>query len=209
MSVVLLTGSSGHLGRVVQQHLLSAGHTVIPADRDVVDVTSEESVRNVVSKIVSLDAVVHLVGGISAGASIADTSDSVVQQQFDVNVLSAMNIFRHTWPLLIRSGNGAIVTIGARDVLHPQRNRALYASSKGALVHLTHALAEDGREFGIRANVILPSIIRTEANLEWASDGEDADWIRPESIAATIAFLISPECRISGATLPMYERIPY
>lgn len=209
MSVVLLTGSSGQLGRVVHQYLLAAGHMVIPADRDVVDVTSDVSVGDFISNIENLDAVVHLVGGISAGASIADIADTVVRQQFDANVLSAMNIFRHTWPLLVRSGNGAIVTIGARDVLHPQRNRAVYASSKGALVHLTQALAEDGRDVGIRANVILPSIIRTEANLEWASDGEDANWIRPENIAATIAFLISPECRISGASLPMYERIPY
>ncbi|MFB6394475.1 SDR family NAD(P)-dependent oxidoreductase [Polymorphospora lycopeni] len=108
------------------------------------------------------------------------------------------------------SAGGRIINIGsnmAERVVFP--GFSLYAMSKAALIGLTKAL---GRELGGRAitvNLVNPGATDTELN---PADGPNADTIngftalghyaRPADVAATVAFLASPDGRyITGATV--------
>jgi 3-oxoacyl-[acyl-carrier protein] reductase len=74
---------------------------------------------------------------------------------------------------------------------------------------LIQSLAEEGREHGIRANAILPSIIHTPANLEWASEEEAAKWPTREDVGKVIGDLIDQRSPVTGAVIPLYGKIPF
>lgn len=224
MPTVVITGASGALGSVVVQHLLAASWTVVAVDlgfRDgkgledqgvivrQVDLTNADATAAAMQDLPGdTRGLVHLAGGIASGKPMQDTPASDVERMFTLNTFTFFNVARAVMPALIKAG-GSIVSIGAQSVLHPTSNRSAYASSKAAVAALTLALAEEGRLNGVRANCILPSIIRTPANLEWA-EGNAADaWVKPEEIASTIAHLLNPACNVSASLIPIYGQIPF
>ncbi|MCX7930721.1 MAG: SDR family oxidoreductase [Chlorobi bacterium] len=222
---VLITGAAGGLGIHVTQtfaehqwHIIATvlnnkerEHLTDIARCTVVecDVTTPESVESLQPQLPnSLDAVVHLVGGIAAVRDIEETTHDDFYRLWKLNTLSTYLLLRATVPLLKQSA-GAFIAIGARAVAHPEPQKALYAATKAALVQLVLTVAEEGRPFGMRANVILPSIIRTPANLQWAPEGEEQRWVPPDDIAQCIYALCSDSGRgVTGCIIPMYGKIP-
>lgn len=210
MSSVLLSGANGALGTVVSTVLQQAGWNVIPLNYPAVDLTDDASTAAACADLpTDLSAIVHLAGGIVAGARVPQTSAQDVANMFALNTFSAFNLMRHALPRLEQNGGGSVVMIGAQSVLHPVGGRSAYAAAKAALVSLMQSIAEEGRTTNVRANAILPSILRTPANLSWAQDGEESQWVLPESVAMAIVDLCAPTCMMSGAIIPMYGGIAY
>jgi 3-oxoacyl-[acyl-carrier protein] reductase len=202
--IVLLTGAGGQLGSVVRSYLTELGVVVIAADRDQVDFSdAAETQRFVAESAPLLQGVVHLVGGIRAGAPIEATTPDDVESMMQLNLVTTFNVMRAAIPLLVKSGGGSIVTVGAKAVLQPEGNRAAYAAAKAAVVSLTLSAAEEGRAAGVRANCIVPDVIRTAANLEWGSPAQVRLWVDPEEIASVIHDLLQPSCAITGTVIPM------
>ncbi len=209
MPHMLITGAYGGLGRYVAEAATQAGWTLITPRSTEVDLRSHDAMQAFAGSLPDdLRAVVHLVGGITAGKTVEETAPEDVAAMFELNVTTTFNVLLATLPMLKHHG-GSVVTIGARDVLHPLGNRAAYASSKAAVASLTQVIAEEGRAHGVRANCILPGIIRTEANLSWADDATVALMVAPEQIAATIVDLCRDSNAVSGAIIPMYGGFPY
>lgn len=224
MNTVIVTGAGGGIGSVVVPHLLANGWAVLAVDVYfpdrkgleaqgasvfITDLTSADATTEAMRELPSdTYGLVHLTGGIVPGNAVQDTSDADVQKMFMLNTFTFFNISRAVMPVLQKNG-GSIVSIGAQAVLQPASNRSAYASSKAAVAALTLALAEEGRSHGVRANCILPSIVSTQANLEWA-EGNAADaWVKPEEIASTIAHLLDPTCDVTGTLIPMYGKLPF
>ncbi|MBU3679814.1 MAG: SDR family NAD(P)-dependent oxidoreductase [Candidatus Kapabacteria bacterium] len=203
---ILLTGARGELGRIVHQYLIDNGVEVVGADRDVVDLSSDEDCRRFVSASAGrITGVVHLVGGILAGEPIFSTPASDVEYMMLVNFTTTFNVLRAAMPLLIANGGGSIITIGAKAVLQPTARRAAYAASKAAVVSLTLSAAEEGRVHGVRANCIVPDVIRTPANMTWGTEEEIRSWVHPEEIAEAIYELLQPRSAISGTVIPLLQ----
>ncbi len=155
-----------------------------------------------------VQAVVHLVGGIRAGTAIEETEPEDLEQMLRVNVWTTFLVLRAALPVLRQTG-GALVTVAAKAALHPEGGKAAYAAAKAAVIALTQVAAEEGRPYGVRANVLVPSILRTPANLAWAREGEERAWVPVEDFAAAIYTLCSEAGRaISGAVIPLYGGIP-
>jgi NAD(P)-dependent dehydrogenase (short-subunit alcohol dehydrogenase family) len=207
MPTMLITGAAGGLGRVVVAQAQAAGWNLFAVNHDHGDLGDENVVQQLISQIpTDLSAVVHLVGGIVAGKPLDETKQSDLEHMLRLNVTTTYNVLQTTIPLLRSNGGGSIVTIGAQSVVHPVPNRSLYAASKAAVVSLSRSVAEEGRADGIRCNCILPSVIRTEANLAWAEGMMADEWVTSEQIASTILHLCSPDCGVSGAVIPMYGK---
>ncbi|MFZ9870972.1 MAG: SDR family NAD(P)-dependent oxidoreductase [Candidatus Kapaibacteriota bacterium] len=207
MRSVLVTGGTGQLGQTVVPILQEREWNVVAVGR----FTSASLIEQLLD-VSDMRGVVHLAGGIVAGKGLADHSTEDVEMMIDLNLRSTITTLQLTVPILEANGGGSIVTIGAQAVHHPVPGRALYAATKAAVVALTQAVAEEGRSTNIRANCILPSIIRTEANRAWGMmDAPDdvARWISPEAIGTTIADLLEPTNGISGAVIPMYGQLPF
>lgn len=223
--VVLITGAAGGLGEHVTElfvqrnwHVIATALTdsertkleSLPNCRVVMcDLMDPTQVRHLADALPSqLQAVVHLVGGIRAGRLLEESSPDEFEFMWRLNAWTTYLVMRATIPLL-KQNKGAFVAIGARTALRTEVRKALYGAAKAAVIHLVLAAAEEGRPYGMRANVIVPSIIRTPANLEWARDGEENDWVSPQEIAELVYFFCSDAGRgVTGCVLPMYGKIP-
>jgi NAD(P)-dependent dehydrogenase (short-subunit alcohol dehydrogenase family) len=60
---------------------------------------------------------------------------------------------------------------------------------------------------GILVNAVAPSIMDTEANRKSMPKADYATWPKVEEVAATIAFLASPQNAVTrGAIVPVYGK---
>jgi NAD(P)-dependent dehydrogenase (short-subunit alcohol dehydrogenase family) len=85
---------------------------------------------------------------------------------------------------------------------------AAYCATKAGVVALTQAIAAETRDTNITANVILPSVIDTPANRQTMGKEKISSWVKPESIAKLIAYLVSEEAQnIRGAVIPIYGNL--
>ena len=207
---VLVTGAKGNLGTVVCKTLADAGWNVHGVDTSDGDLTLRSDTERIVGSIQKpLKAVVHLVGGIKAGKPLEELTFEDFQSMLNLNLVTAVNVLSVTIPVLKSTGGGAIIAMGAQSVIHPVGNRAAYSAAKTAVVSLILSAAEEGKQHNIRANAILPSVLRTPANLEWASEKEARTWPTLEQVASNIAYLIDPSCGVSGAVIPMFGSVPF
>jgi NAD(P)-dependent dehydrogenase (short-subunit alcohol dehydrogenase family) len=103
---------------------------------------------------------------------------------------------------------GAIVNIASIHALVTSPLVAPYAAAKAATLSLTRSASIEGRDKGIRANVVLPGAIDT--GMLWANPNvksgaekiDPKDVGKPEDVAAAVAFLASDDAAfITGTAL--------
>ncbi len=219
MSVVIVTGGFGALGRVVQAVLTAQGHAVAvvdmapaPAHSEAalalggVDLADEAAVTTAFAQVAEtlgrLDGLVNIAGGFIWEPVVGGALESW-DQMFRINLRTAAASSRAALPYLVQNG-GAIVNVGAAGATQPGTGMAPYAASKAGVRALTESLAEELRGVNVRVNAILPTIIDTPANRASMPDADTSAWVRPEAAAKVIAFLLSDAAgAITGACVPL------
>ncbi len=93
---------------------------------------------------------------------------------------------------MIERKTGHIVNIASIAGKVGTANRAVYCASKFAVVGFTQALAEEGREHGIRVSVVCPGSTDTEFGSE-KSGKSRAKMLRPEDVASAVRMLVMQE----------------
>ena len=224
----LVTGGTGGLGTAVVARLLADGwRVVVPwvAEGELerverapglelvqADLFAPEAVGSVVSAAAGdssapLLGVVNLVGGYAAGGRVHETPIEEFEAQFRVNLRPTYLVTRAALPHLLAAGEGSIVCVGTRAALRPFPGAAGYVSSKAAVIAFAQALAVEYRDDQVRANAILPSVIDTPGNRASMPNADFERWVKPNEIAAVIAFLLSDDSApTSGAAVPVYGR---
>lgn len=218
----MITGANGGLGRHVTGACLRAGYRVAgvapgiaSSDFDSPDfvaipamITSSKEAADVVAAARTrwgqLDALVHLAGGFEGGHPFSAADDAELTRMWQVNLMSFAYTARAVLPVLQEQRSGSLVAIGSRAVLHPQNGLSAYAASKAALVSLVQTIAQETREFGITANVVLPGTMDTPANRAAMPASDPAKWVQPSQVAAMIVHLLSEQAtQVSGTVIPI------
>ncbi|HWY23048.1 MAG TPA: SDR family NAD(P)-dependent oxidoreductase [Candidatus Acidoferrum sp.] len=222
--IALVTGANGGLGTHVTKALLDAGFTVLglspriqqsdfnhpnfialPAALNSLD-TAKKAVDSVIARYGRIDVLAHLVGGFTAGQTVAATDDATWQRMFDANLNSAFHILRAVIPEMRKAG-GRIIAIGSRQAEEPAPTIGAYSASKAALVSLIKTVALENKDAGITANVILPGTIDTPANRKDIPGADASTWVQPASIASLIVWLAGDAGKdVTGAAIPVYGR---
>src|SRR5438105_3782397 len=83
----------------------------------------------------------------------------------------------------------------------PTAGLSAYAPSKAAVANLTLTLSEELAQEKIWANAVLPSTMDTPANRKAMSSADFTKWPKVEQVAATIAFLASPQNQVTRGAL--------
>lgn len=218
---VVVTGGTGALGAAVVQILVDAGAVChIPAHRQPdgpprervhieskIDLTDETAVSGFYQSLPSLWASVHTAGGFVAG-SIGDTSLQMWKQMHDSNAVTCFLCCREAIrKIRATGGGGRIVNVAAKPALIPAAGLSAYAASKAAVSSLTVGLSEELAAEKIWVNAVVPSIMDTPINRQVMPNADHDKWPSLSDVAATIAFLASPENQATrGALVPVYGR---
>jgi NAD(P)-dependent dehydrogenase (short-subunit alcohol dehydrogenase family) len=221
---VVVTGGTGALGTAVVDALLAAGARcrvpyIIDAEavafphKDRVtlvgncDLTKEADVARLYDGATDLWASIHIAGGFAMG-NVADTDKAGLMHMLNMNFVSCYLCCRAAVRGFGAAG-GRIVNIAARPALEPRlgAGMAAYAASKAAVATFSQSLAAEVAGRNILVNAVAPSIIDTPANRTAMPQADHGAWPKPEQIAATIAFLASPDNAVTtGAVVPVSGR---
>ncbi len=223
---VVVTGGAGALGTAVVARLIEAGALChVPCldeaeaarfgfrEHKQITVTitgslaDETAVDKLYRGISPLWASIHTVGGFAA-AALRETTAASMRQQIEMNLVSCMLCCRAAIRAMTGDG-GRIVNVAARPALEWRSGAGMtaYTASKAGVAALTAALAEEVAKDGILVNAVAPSIMDTPANRQAMPKADHALWPKVEEVTATIAFLASPENRVTrGAIVPVYGK---
>jgi NAD(P)-dependent dehydrogenase (short-subunit alcohol dehydrogenase family) len=223
---VVVTGGTGALGTAVVSKLLAAGATCIapyvheaeaqrfPHRGDpnvtlvaVSDLSDEAQVAKVYSGVKPW-ASIHIAGGFAAG-KVAETDKTALMAQIDSNLVSCFLCCRAAVNAMPAGAGGRIVNVAARPALEWRSGAGMtaYTVAKTGVAALTVALADEVAKDAILVNAIAPSIMDTPANRKAMPKADYSAWPKVEEVAATIAFLASPENRVTrGAIVPVYGK---
>jgi 3-oxoacyl-[acyl-carrier protein] reductase len=222
--VVVVTGASGALGKVVAEVALARGARVAGVDHAPsqmpatanrielggIDLSDAAQAKGAIDAAAShfgrLDALINIAGGFAFEA-IAEGETKTWQRMYALNVLTALHSSRAAIPHLAASPAGRIVNIGAIGALQAGGGMGAYAASKAGVHRLTEALAAEWKG-KITVNAVLPSIIDTPANRASMPKADFAKWVTPQELAEVILFLVSDAASaVTGALLPVSGRV--
>ena len=223
---VIVTGGAGALGTAVVSRLIEAGalcHVPCLNEaeaarfrlRDLKQVTvtvtgsltEEGAIDKLYRGVTPLWASVHTVGGFAASA-LCDSDLATIRQQIEMNLISCILCCRAAVRAMTGTG-GRIVNVAARPALEWRTGAGMtaYTAGKAGVAALTAALAEEVAKDGILVNAVAPSIMDTPANRQAVPKADYGLWPKTEEVAATIAFLASPENLVTrGAIVPVYGK---
>ena len=227
---IIVTGGAGALGTAVVGQLIDAGAVChVPCmneaeaarfslrDHRQVKLTvtgslaDEAAIERLYRGVAPLWGSIHIAGGFAA-AALRDTELATIRQQFEMNLLSCMLCCRAAIRAMsggATTDGGRIVNVAARPALEWRSGAGMtaYTVSKAGVAALTVALAEEVAKDGILVNAVAPSIMDTPANRQAMPKADHALWPKVEEVAATIAFLASPDNRVTrGAIVPVYGK---
>ena len=226
---VVVTGGTGALGSAVVGELIERGarcHVPYLLDKEAErfafrdhveveliaggDLSDEAAVARVFDAVPRLWASIHIAGGFAA-APVKDTSKADLMAQVDTNFVTCFLCCGAAVKAMAAGGHGGrIVNVAARPALEWRSGAgmAAYAASKAAVAALTVALAEEVAKQDILVNGVAPSILDTEANRQAMPGADHAAWPKVEDVARTIAFLASPDNKVTrGGIVPVYGRV--
>jgi 3-oxoacyl-[acyl-carrier protein] reductase len=222
--ILIVTGASGALGKVVVASALAKGAKVAAIDHTAsaaqptaarielggVDLTDATQARKAIDAAAAhfgrLDALVNIAGGFAFETAI-EGDPKTWQRLYALNVLTALNASRSAIPHLTASSAGRIVNVGAMGAIQAGAGMGPYAASKAGVHRLTEALAAEWKG-KITVNAVLPSTIDTAANRTSMPNADFSKWVRPEELAEVILFLASDAASaVTGALLPVLGRV--
>jgi len=140
-----------------------------------------------------LDAFIHIMGGFWMGPELADTPLDKWKFMMDLNLNSTFLCSREAFKIMKAQCSGKIFTISAKSAEEFPAQMGAYAISKSAVLALTRVLANEGKQYNIQANAILPSILDTPPNRKAMPGADVSQWVTPKAIARLIVQLCKSE----------------
>ena len=182
--VWFVTGASKGLGLSLVKKLLSEGFHVAATSRTAdslikeignvsevflpleVNLKDNASVKEAIEKSIAhfgqLDVIVNNAGYGQIG-TLEELSDEESRENFEVNVFGPLNVIRNAMPYLRNQRSGNIFNIASVGGLFGGfPGWGIYCSTKFAMAGFTESLAEEIKEFGVKATVVYPGYFRTD-----------------------------------------------
>lgn len=193
--VAIVTGGTKGLGKAMAEGLAEAGADVAVISRHTqqaeevaaeiaaatgrrvrgydCDVTAPDQVEATVTQIAAdlgrIDILIN-----NAGINTRGPIDGLTLDQFQevqlINVTGPWLMCRAVAPYLKAQRSGRVINIGSTLSIIALADRTPYASSKGAILQMTRALALEWAPLGITVNCMMPGPFATEMNMSIKND---------------------------------------
>ena len=181
--VTLITGGASGIGEGTARLFGEEGATVVIADiqddrgqrlaKELgsraayvhADVSREAEVRAAVNAAVErfgrLDCLFNNAGFGGVQGGIEDIPVSGFDETIGVLLRGVFLGMKHAAPIMKRQGSGSIISTASVAGLRTGLGPHVYSAAKAAVIHLTHSVAMELGESGIRVNCICPGAIAT------------------------------------------------
>ncbi|HRO94850.1 MULTISPECIES: SDR family NAD(P)-dependent oxidoreductase [Micrococcaceae] len=171
----LITGGASGIGAATAERLRADGLVVLTADLAPgadfrVDVSSEDSVRQLARECGPVDVLVNCAGTVGPGADVVDTDVAAWRRTFAVNVDGTFLMCRAFVPSMAERGWGRIVNLSSIAAKDGNPRQAAYSASKAAVIALTKSLGKELATTGVLVNVVAPAAVKTPMNAETAPE---------------------------------------
>lgn len=202
-----MTGGSRGLGAAIGEALSWAGASVALTSRTseviegrataiaeltgqevvglVGDVSDPDQVSRLVTQVIDrfgrIDILINN-AGINVRGAIGEIDPKDFDHSLAVNVVGPWLMCRAVEPTFRKANGGRVVNIASTFGVVGAANRSAYASSKGALINLTRALAIEWAPIGVTVNTIAPGPFLTDMNIA-LKDSEHAKRVIANEIA--------------------------
>ena len=217
MSTVVITGGSRGIGAAAVEAFAAQGHKVYflyeknheaaasvasktGATAICCDVADSRAVRAAFEALERVDVLVCNAGIVHYGL-MSMMEEAAWDRIFDVNVKGIYNCVNATMPHFLKTHKGCIITVSSMWGQVGASCEAAYSATKGAVIALTKALAQELGPSGIRVNCVAPGVIITDMCATVDPEilkqmGEDSPLGRngtPEDVAKAMLYLADAE----------------
>jgi 3-oxoacyl-[acyl-carrier protein] reductase len=219
--VVLITGASQGIGRVIALKFASLGAKValndIPSQEDNLKKVAEETNgKYFLADVSKMDQVEKMMGdiqkelgglnvlvnnaGITQDKTLAKMTSEEWQRVIDINLTGVFNCSKAALILLIPN-QGNIINVSSIVGQRGNFGQANYSASKAGIIGFTKSVSKEVGRFNVRVNAIAPGFIETKMAEVIPEEIKVAvkrltslgRFGKPEEVASTVAFLASPE----------------
>lgn len=223
--IALITGASRGIGAAIARRLASDGFTVAvnyassPAEADQLvtqlvqagaraaafqaDVSKADQVRRMFDDIEhqlgKIDVLVNN-AGILKTSPLAQTSDDVFTQTFNINVAGVFNTLREAATRI--NDGGRIINLSSTTLALNLPGYAIYNGTKAAVEAFSRVLVKELRGRRVTVNCVAPGPVATELFLNGKTEEQIQTFSKmpplerlgqPEDIANVVAFLAGPD----------------
>lgn len=161
--------------RIAERHgVFAKGYSYQTTDPD------ENEIRAIFDDIRAngrlLDVLVLNAANLGIGQVSLDVDFSDFMGVYKMNVGWNFLMARNAALQMKEKGKGSIVFIGSNSAVRVTENRCAYCSSKSAILAMSKSFAVDWGKYGIRSNVVLPGMIKTD---RWENNVNNAKYCLP------------------------------
>ncbi len=140
--------------------------------------------------------------------------DELWDQTIEVNLNAQFVLARELGGRMLERNRGKIIFVASVLAFQGGVNVPGYAASKGAIVQLTKALANEWARHGVSVNAVAPGYIRTDSTQTLQDDPERhaqivdripaGRWGEPDDVVGALLFLASAASNhVNGIVLPV------
>ena len=178
MQTVVITGGSRGIGAAAVEAFAARGDKVFflyeknheaaaavaertGAEAICCDVADGQAVKAAFAKIPHVDTLICNAGIVHVGL-MSQMDESQWDRIFDVNVKGIYHCVNAAMPSFLKTHSGNIITVSSMWGQVGASCEAAYSATKGAVIALTKALAQELGPSGIRVNCVAPGVIQTD-----------------------------------------------
>ncbi len=147
----------------------------------------------------TVDVVVNNAGQVRM-APFAELTEAQIDAVIDTQLRGALNVSRPAWAVMAERGGGRFVNVSSGAAFGGVPGGAVYGMAKMGVIGLTLAMASEGRDAGIVANVIAPyAKTRPETGFgPFPASAELNEWLHPRLVAPLVGWLAHEACPVTG-----------
>ncbi len=219
----LVTAAAQGIGRATAEAFAAEGARVIATEvneavlaelagvegieTERLDVLDPAAIRAAAARLGALDVLFNCAGFVHQG-TILEASEEEFEFAVELNVGSMFRLIRAVLPAMLEAGGGSIINMASvSGSVKGIAARAIYGTTKAAVIGLTKSVAADYVGQGVRCNAIAPGTVQTPSLDERIASFADpvaarAAFIarqpmgrlgRPEEVAAIALYLAGDE----------------